>query len=114
MRNLPGTYLPQILKYGNTDHGIVYNQISMTINIALGIVSLPSSGLAMTLNLLNRINRQHIINFRDSKKNSQFSVKHEKCGDFFLFSDYANLSYAIQAFVIAAPMPDSEPMRANI
>lgn len=60
MGSLPGTYLPQIFKYGNTDHGIVYSQISMTMNIALGIVSLPSNGLAMTLNLFNQINRQDI------------------------------------------------------
>lgn len=45
---LPGTNRPHTLKYGNSAHGIVYNQMRITINTAFVMVSFPSSGLAIT------------------------------------------------------------------
>lgn len=110
----PGTYRPQTLRYGNTDHGIVYNQMSMTMNIAFGMVSLPSSGLAMTLYLLNQYIMSNIRSICNPKRGATHTKKTGKYLLLYLSSRFANLSYAIQAFVIAAPMPDSEPIRANI
>lgn len=49
--DLPGTNRPQICIDGNTDHGIVYIQITTMNRIALPLVSFPSNGLAMTLYL---------------------------------------------------------------
>lgn len=67
------------------------------MNIAFVIVNFPSSGLAITLYLQQKI-EVHI------DKNQYIAL---------VSRNVENLSYAIQAFVIAAPIPDSEPIKAN-
>lgn len=109
IRNLPGTYLPQILKYGNKDQGIVYIQISMTMNIAFGIVSLPSSGLAMTLYLLNRINRQHITNSTETKKNSHFLWNTKNVVLFFCFHNMRTCRIQYKHLLLLHQCPIASP-----
>lgn len=69
---------------------------------AFGVVNLPSMGLVMTLYLRNTLNLTWFQQISNA---------------FHCFCQYcemvSNLSYAMHAFVIAAPIPDNAPTNEN-
>lgn len=92
---LPGTNRPHTLKYGNKHHGSVYAHIKITKKTAFGIVNFPSNGFAMTLYL------------------GKWRCFQSQNDNLEIYSQNKYLSYAMNAFVIAAPIPDIEPTKAN-